>query len=213
MATKLIIVRHGETAWNRGTIYRGTHDVPLNDNGRRQAQLTAAALQKQAIDAAYTSPLSRASETAQIVLEPHGIIATDEDDLLDFDYGEWTGKEEAEVRRIWPAEYSEWSTRPHEARPPGGTTLEEIYNRCFPMMVSAAKQHDGGTVALFSHRVVNKLLVLGALGLGLERFPFIVQGNCAINTVLFREGEFTIESLNGTAHLIEGGVEVLEADF
>lgn len=81
------------------------------------------------------------------------------------------------------------------------------------MMVNASKRHDGGTVALFSHRVVNKLLALGALGLGLERFPFIVQRNCAINTVLFREGEFTIESLNGTAHLIEGGVEVLEADF
>ena len=213
MTTKLIILRHGETAWNRGTIYRGTHDVPLNDNGRRQAQLTAAALQKQPIDAAYTSPLSRASETARIVLEPHDITATDDDDLLDFDYGEWTGKEEAEVRRTWPAEHEEWITRPHQARPPGGTTLAEVFNRCLPMMVNAAKRHDGGTVALVSHRVVNKLLVLGALGLGLERFPFFLQGNCAINELLFREGEFTIEALNGTAHLIEGGVEVLDADF
>ena len=172
------LVRHGETAWNRGNIYRGTQDVPLNDNGRHQARLTAAALQRQTIDAAYTSPLSRASETAQIVLEPHNIAATH-----------------------------------HKARPPGGTTLREIFERCFPMMVECAKRHEGGTVALFSHRVVNKLLVIGALGLKLQRFPFIVQGNCSISEFLVHDGEFTIETLNNTSHMVEGGVDVLDADF
>ena len=153
-------------------------DVPLNDNCRHQARLTAAALQRQTIDAAYTSPLSRASETAQIMLEPHNIAATH-----------------------------------HKARPPGGTTLREIFERCFPMMVECAKRHEGGTVALFSHRVVNKLLVIGALGLKLQRFPFIVQGNCSISEFLVHDGEFTIETLNNTSHMVEGGVDVLDADF
>ena len=133
--------------------------------------------------------------------------------LLDFDYGEWTGKEESEVRREWPLEYEEWSARPHEARPPGGTTLREIFESCFPMMVDCAKRHEGGTVALFSHRVVNKLLVLGAMGLELQRFPFIVQGNCSISEFLVHDGEFTIETLNNTSHMVEGGVDVLDADF
>ena len=213
MATRLIIVRHGETAWNRGNIYRGTHDIPLNDNGRQQARLTAEALKGHAIDVAYTSPLSRAAETAQITLEPHGIEAIHHDGLLDFDYGEWTGKQEEEVRQTWPAEYEQWTTRPHEARPPGGTTLGEVSERCYAMMVEVAARHDGSTVALFSHRVVNKLLVLGALGLGLERFPFIVQGNCSFNEFLAQDGEFTIESINSTAHMTGGGVDLLTTDF
>jgi broad specificity phosphatase PhoE len=213
MATRLIIVRHGETAWNRGNIYRGTYDIPLNDNGRQQARLTAAALKRYPIDIAYTSPLSRAAETARITLAPHGIEASPHQDLLDFDYGEWTGKQQEEVRQTWPAEFEEWSARPHQARPPGGTTLQEVSDRCTTMMVEVAARHDGSTVALFSHRVVNKLLVLGALGLGLDRFPFIVQGNCSFNEILVQDGTFTIESLNNTAHMIEGGVDILTADF
>ena len=213
MATRLIIVRHGETAWNRGNIYRGTHDIPLNDNGRQQARLTAGALKERTIDVAYTSPLSRATETARITLEPHGIEAAHHDGLLDFDYGEWTGKQEEEVKQSWPAEYEEWTTRPHEARPPGGTSLHEVSERCVAMMVEAAAQHDGSTVALFSHRVVNKLLVLGALGLTLDRFPFIVQGNCSYNEFLVQNGEFTIEVINSTAHMTGGGVDLLTADF
>lgn len=213
METRLIIVRHGETAWNRGNVYRGTNDVPLNDNGRQQARLTAAALKGVPIDFAYTSPLSRAAETAQIVLEPHDIEASHHDGLLDFDYGEWTGKQEDEVREIWPAEYEAWTTQPHEARPPGGTTLGEISERCCAAMVETATRHEGSTVALFSHRVVNKLLVLGALGLALDRFPYIVQGNCSYNEFLVRDGEFTIQTINSTAHMIAGGVDVLETDF
>ena len=81
------------------------------------------------------------------------------------------------------------------------------------MTIEITKRHEGSTVALFSHRVVNKLLVRGALGLELERFPLIAQGNCSINEFLVRDGEFTVETLNNTAHVIEGGVEVLEADF
>ena len=213
MATCIITVRHGETPWNRESIYRGTRDIPLNDNGRLQARLTAAALQKRTIDSAYTSPLSRAAETAQLTLEPHGIDAVAHEALSDFDYGEWEGIQQEEVKERWPTEYEEWMTRPHEAHPPGGTTLREVFDRSYSMMVEVARQHEGGTVALFSHRVVNKLLVLGALGLSLERFPYIVQGNCSYNEFVFEDGEFTIETLNSTVHMTEGGVEVLKADF
>ncbi len=211
--TCIITVRHGETEWNRERIYRGSRDIPLNDNGRRQAAVTAAALQKRTIDSAYTSPLSRAAETAHLVLEPHGIDAVEDEALSDFDYGEWEGVGQDEVKQRWPAEYEEWTTRPHEARPPGGTSLLEVFDRSFPMMVTVARKHEGGTVALFSHRVVNKLLVLGALGLGLERFPYIMQGNCSYNEFIFEDSEFITETLNCTVHMTEGGVEVLPVDF
>jgi broad specificity phosphatase PhoE len=213
MATTILLVRHGETDWNREKIFRGVYDVPLNDNGRHQARLAAKALRSDKIDAGYTSPLSRATETASIVLGPHGIQAEPHQGLLDIDYGDWTGKSESEVVRNWPEEHAEWSGQPHEARIPGGDTLRDVYDRAFTAMEQIAGSHDGQTVALFAHRVVNKLLALGALGLTLDRFPFILQGNCCINKFIRIEGGYLIEYLNDTSHIRYAGADVLGEDF
>ena len=83
MRTELLIIRHGETDWNREKIFRGTYDVPLNKVGRQQARLAAVALEQEQINVAYTSPLSRATETATIVLEPHGLTAIPSNGLTD----------------------------------------------------------------------------------------------------------------------------------
>ncbi len=214
MSTTIILVRHGETVWNRGNIFRGMYDIPLNDNGRDQAHLTAEALKAYPIDVAYTSPLIRSVETARIVLRPHKIEAILHECLLDMNYGEWTGKEDTEVARKWPKEHADWKSRPHTVRPPGGgTTLQEIFDRAFATMEDLARRQDGRTVALFSHRVVNKLLIIGALGLQLERFPFIVQGNCCFNEFELTKRGFIIKSLNNTSHITNAGTDVLQADF
>jgi broad specificity phosphatase PhoE len=213
MSTTILLVRHGETDWNREKIFRGVYDVPLNDNGRLQAQLAAKALRLDKIDAGYTSPLSRAVETATIVLGPHGIHAKPHQGLLDINYGDWTGKSESEVVRNWPEEHAIWSGRPHQVRIPGGDTLEDVFDRAFGAMEEIAERHDGQTVALFAHRVVNKLLVLGALGLTLDRFPFILQGNCCIDKFTRVEGGYLIEYLNDTSHIRYAGADVLEEDF
>jgi broad specificity phosphatase PhoE len=213
MSTTILLVRHGETDWNREKIFRGVYDVPLNDHGRYQAQLAAEALGSHKIDAGYTSPLSRATETASTVLEPHNIHAKTHDGLHDFNYGDWTGKTEAEVARRWPDEYKAWNAHPHEARIPGGDTLKEVFDRAFAAMEEIARSHEGQTFALFAHRVVNKLLILGALGLTLGRFPFILQGNCCINKFTRVEGGYLIEYLNDTSHIRFAGGDVLEEDF
>ncbi|HEY47148.1 MAG: hypothetical protein AMJ88_11265 [Anaerolineae bacterium SM23_ 63] len=213
MGTTILLVRHGETDWNREKIFRGVYDIPLNDNGRRQAGLAAEALGSHKINAGYTSPLSRAAETASIILAPHNIHARPHDGLLDFNYGDWTGKAEAEVARYWPDEHAAWNAHPHEARIPGGDTLKEVFDRAFATMEEIAQSHDGQTVALFAHRVVNKLLVLGALGLTTDRFPFILQGNCCINKFMRVEEGYLIEYLNDTSHIRYAGGDVLGEDF
>ena len=129
MSTKILLVRHGETPWNRGRIFMGTYDVPLNENGKEQARLAAQALKDIKLNAAYASPFSRAMETASIVANPHGIPPIIHDGFIDMDYGEWTGKEDSEVARLWPDEYAVWSVSPHSVRPPGGTTLKEVFNK------------------------------------------------------------------------------------
>lgn len=213
MATVILLVRHGETDWNREELFRGTHDVPLNHNGREQARWLGMALKSEKIDAAYTSPLSRAVETAKIVLKSHGIEAMMHEGLLDFNYGDWTGLKETHVASRWPDEHTMWKSHPHSVRVPGGDTLQDVFDRSFNAMEMLVREHVDETVALFAHRVVNKLLIIGSLGLALDRFPFILQGNCCINRLKWTERGYLIECLNDTAHVRNAGTDLLEIDF
>ena len=213
MTTTILLIRHGETDWNREKRFRGTHDVPLNENGLQQARLLGRALLGRAIDAARTSPLSRACRTAEAVLEGRDVMAAVDARLTDFCYGEWQGLEEAEVACRWPDQFRLWSTRPDQARPPGGSTLQEVSEAAFAAMEEAAAKHRGGTVALFAHRVVNKLLVLAAMGLGVERFPFVRQDNCCLTEFQHTPAGYVLCALNDTSHLRGGAVDLLTADF
>jgi probable phosphoglycerate mutase len=213
MSTTILLIRHGETAWNREKIFRGVYDIPLNENGRHQAGHLARALAGRRIDVAYSSPLSRAMETAQIALEPHGIEATVHDGLTDFNYGAWTGLKDEVVAQRWPEEHARWLAEPHAAHPPGGDTLQGLFDRAFASLEELAQRHAGQTVALFAHRVVNKVLVLGVLTLGLERFPFIRQDNCCLNEFERTTRGYVVVSLNDTAHIRRAGADLLKADF
>lgn len=206
-------MRHGETDWNRRQIFRGTHDIPLNENGRAQAKLLGMGLKDRSIAAVYTSPLSRAVETAEIALGQKGVKIGLDERLTDLCYGDWQGLEEAEVKRRWPTEYENWMCRPESMRVPGGDTLAEVSQRAFGAMAEVAAKHLGETVVIVAHRVVNKLLVLGTLGLGLERFPFIRQDNCCIDEFERSERGYVVVSLNDTNHLRRQGVDVLATDF
>ena len=211
--TTILLVRHGETAWNRSKIFRGTRDVPLNENGRAQAALLGERLRSRRIDAAYSSPLGRARETAERALVHRGLAIASEPRLIDFDYGDWTGLEEGEVARRWPELFAEWGSNPVSVRPPGGDTLAALADRAFECMEELAASHAGQTIALFAHRVVNKLLMLKALGLGVERFLFIRQDNVSLNELQRTEAGYVICTVNDTSHLREDSVELLKEDF
>ena len=213
MPTTILLVRHGETAWNREKIFRGVYDIPLNENGRLQARHLSRALAVRSIDVAYSSPLSRARETAQIVLEPHAIDATVHEGFMDFDYGEWTGLDDAVVANRWPEEHLQWVAEPDKARPPGGDTLQGVFETVFESVEQISRRHGGQTVAVFAHRVVNKLLILGMLTVGLERFPFVRQDNCCVNEFERTEKGYVVISLNDTSHIRESGTDLLKEDF
>lgn len=212
-ATTILLVRHGETEWNRKKIFRGTIDVPLNDAGRAQARMLAEALKSRQIDAAFSSPLQRAVKTTEIALAGRGIDVQIDERLRDFCYGEWCGLAETEVAERWPDELTLWTTQPEKARPRGGGTLQEIRDTAFSAMEEIASNYPGRTVALFAHRVVNKVLVLAALGLGLERFPLIRQDNCCLNEFERTDKGYIVVLLNDTGHVRRTGGDVLNADF
>jgi broad specificity phosphatase PhoE len=213
MPTKIFLMRHGETELNRNKAFRGRYDIGLNDMGRRQAVLLRDELKNSRIAYAFTSPLIRAAETAKIVLEPHCIEALACEELTDIDYGSWTGLPETEVKRLWPDRYAQWQDTPYRCRIPEGELLGDVYARAFCEMENIAKSHNGCTIAIFSHRVINKLLVIGALDLNIDSFNKIIQDNCCFNEFERNGHGYIIKNLNVTSHLKNNNIELPDADF
>jgi len=203
--TRILLIRHGETAWNRVEHFRGRADVPLNETGLAQAEATgrrvAAEWQPVAI---YTSPLSRAVKTAEAIAKHFALPVQVHPGLADIDYGEWQGLTPDEARARWPEIAGAWYTAPHMAHIPGGETLADVRARAMTTVKELADCHAGQTIVLLGHTVINRIILLGVLGLGNGRFWRLRQDTCAINVFEAEAGDFTLVSLNDTCHLREG---------
>jgi probable phosphoglycerate mutase len=128
--TRIILVRHGQTEWNRVERFRGRADVLLNDTGLAQAEATgrrvAAEWNPTAI---YSSPLSRSVKTAEAIAKHFSLVVQIHSGLSDIDYGEWQGLTPDEARSRWPEIVEAWYNAPHLARIPSGETLDDVRAR------------------------------------------------------------------------------------
>jgi broad specificity phosphatase PhoE len=151
--------------------------------------------------AIYSSPLVRAVNTAEAVAKPFNLPVRIHPGLIDIDYGDWQGLTPEEARRRWPQIIDAWYKTPHTARIPNGETLDELRMRAMSAVKDLIAKQPGETIVLVGHTVINRIILLGVLGLGNERFWRLRQDTCAINVFEFDQGEFTLVSLNDTAHL------------
>ena len=118
--TQIILVRHGQTPWNQDKIFRGSRDIPLNDQGREEARLAGEWLKGETIHAAYCSPLSRARDTGEAIARHHGLQVVDLPGLTDLCYGDWEGLPLTEVKVKYADLYRQWETAPaHRPFPRG----------------------------------------------------------------------------------------------
>ncbi len=200
--TTILLVRHGETEWNRIERFRGSADIPLNENGLRQAELLARRIRAEWTPAAvYSSPLSRSIKTGEVIAGLFNLKVEVHEGLSDINYGEWQGLTPAEVRDRWPELFERWETCPAGLHFPGGEALEERQAKGVAAIREIAEKHDGETVVCVGHTVINRLILLGLLDLGLDYFWRIRQDNCSLN-VLQKKGKFFIcITLNETGHL------------
>jgi probable phosphoglycerate mutase len=117
------------------------------------------------------------------------------------DYGEWQGLTPDEARARWPEAVDAWYNAPHTAHIPGGESLDDLRSRGLKTMNELSMLHRGQTIVLVSHTVMNRIILLGVLGLGNDRFWRLRQDTCAINVFEVEGGVFTIVKLNDTCHL------------
>jgi phosphoserine phosphatase len=208
---RFLIVRHGETDWNRAGRFQGQIDVPLNDHGRSQAAGAREFLKDVPIDFAFTSHLLRPKETAQIILEAHpGVTLQTNQDLQEISHGLWEGKLEAEIAADYAQELVDWRTKPETVQMPEGENLQEVWDRAgqaWQDILNKVGDVDQ-TGIVVAHDATNKVLLCQLMGLQMTDFWKVKQGNGAVTVVSYPNGikELPmIQALNLTSHL-SGGI-------
>ena len=199
--TRFILIRHGQTGWNKQERFRGWVDIDLDETGRRQAQAAARRVSPWGVSAIYSSPLKRALATAQALADIAGLGVNAIDGITDMHFGVWQGMSIAEVKDSYPDQFDQWCNRPDALEIPDGETLEDVRIRSVAAIEELATSHEGQTIAVFTHRVVCKVLLCHLLGLDNSHFWQIEQDTTAINVFELEQGKPTVHLINDTCHL------------
>jgi len=209
MTTDIILIRHGETAWNAERRLQGHLDIPLNPEGERQAALLgaalAAALTDAPIDLIVSSDLSRARQTAQAVADALGTTVQIDPQLRERCYGGFEGLLYSEIEARFPAQFAAWQARDVDAElPPGknvGETFRGFYARATGAILAWGAANPGKTLALVAHGGVLECAYRLALGLPLETPRDFKVFNASINRFRCGDGRLQLQSWGEVAHL------------
>lgn len=200
---RILLARHGETAWNAEGRYQGQEDIPLSPVGEAQARALGERLLDVSIDRAVASPLSRALRTAQLALgEQRAWMLTTDDGLKEIAHGEWEGLLAHEIRARDPERLHAWRETPHEVLMPQGESLQHVFDRAWPALQRACAGMDSDeTLLVVAHDAVNRVLLCRVLGLPLQRLWSFRQAPTTLNLL---EGpdidHLDVVRLNDCAH-------------
>jgi probable phosphoglycerate mutase len=204
----IILIRHGRTAWNtengQAKRFRGSIDLPLADKGKAQARTTAQRLASVPLAAIYSSPLQRASRTAQFIGKPHGLAIQKVPGLRSMDYGQWAGQTHIDVAQRWPELYHRWRHDPFSIQVPGGESMACLRDRALSALQDILAQHiDGDILVLVSHQVITRTLVCSLAGMPNPGYWWIRQGLCNLSRFDYHpaRNEFVLAGLNDVCHL------------
>jgi broad specificity phosphatase PhoE len=181
---RLLLVRHGETVWNREGRYQGVIDVPLSPAGERQAAALAVQLRSEPIAAVYSSTLRRAYHTAVPIAAAHGLTVIRDPRLNEINQGQWEGLRPAEIVQRWPELHARWQQEPLAVRLPGGETLEEVRARVLAALDDIVLAWAGRTVCIVAHQGSLAVIRSQALGLTLAEALRAALPNASVEAVV-----------------------------
>jgi broad specificity phosphatase PhoE len=199
----IFLIRHGNTEFNKKKIFRGYFDVPLDDTGIKQAEKTGDFLKDIKFDSIYSSPLARAYKTAEIIKKYQGndLKVIKEDGFTDMNFGAWEGRGYDEVSTIYPEIYKKWLMEPFKMFIPNGETLYNAQNRSWETMKRIIIESTDSVLAIVTHRIITKLLILKMLDINESGIWKINQDPCCINIFEYNYGIFFVSKLNYNFHI------------
>lgn len=188
MTTRLYLVRHGSTPLTMEDKFSGAEGVHLSEQGRQQVERLAARLQGRNIAAAYSSPLDRTVETAEIITQPHGLKLTTLDGLREISHGHWEGLTRREVEQRFGDEYTAWEEDPFTFAPEGGESGLSVLSRALPAIREIVVRHRDQTVLVVSHKATLRLLISSLLGFDPRGYrDRLDQAPACLNIMDFRD--------------------------
>ncbi len=197
--TLVLLIRHGDTP-TAGKILTGwTRGIHLSERGRAQAEALVGRLEGLPLEAIYSSPLERCRETAAPLAKARGLPVRLRRDLLEVNYGEWSGRSIRQLARTkaWRAV----QRTPSAVRFPGGESLPQVQARAVDAVRDVARVHEGGVVAVVTHADVVRLALAGLLGLPLDLYQRLAVNPCSISAVALGDAEVRVLRVNDTGEL------------
>jgi probable phosphoglycerate mutase len=182
----LLLVRHGETPWNREGRYQGRTDIALSTDGEAQARALGARLAGLPIHIAISSPLARTRRTAEYVLGDRAVTLETDEALIEISHGQWEGQLASDIELSHAEMFGTWRSRPDRDVPagPGAETLGDVEARAWPVLVrTCARLGVDETAMLVAHDAVNRVLLCRVLGLPLSRVWMFRQSPAALNVL------------------------------
>jgi len=197
----LILVRHGETEFNRQRLILGHGPEPLNDKGQAQALSAAVAVSKDTPFVLYASPLARTIQTAEAIASESSVDLTPMPGLEEIDAGDMEGLTGRDLQERYPEVMRVWRTDPASAMMPDGESLGNVQNRAWSAITDIAQRHIDDTVVVVSHNFPIQAILCKALGIPLNNFRQLRVDLGSITRMEVRDSIFTLLSLNETWHL------------
>lgn len=202
MATNLVLVRHGQTAWNKRERFRGRVDIPLDQTGHTQAELVARRLAGESPAAAViSSPLQRAAQTGRAIAAAQHIDLQTAEALVDIDFGRLSGLSPDEAQAQYPDIYSAWITAPHALLFPKGESLARVRARFADYLWPLATSYDGTRVIMVSHLAVCRVALCYLLQLPESAFWQFDLDTASVSELRLSRGQSVLLRLNDTSHL------------
>ncbi len=201
----ILLVRHGETAWNREGRYQGRTDIPLSDVGQTQVAALGRRLATIPIKCAYASPLSRAKNTAEAILADRDVPLWLDAGLMEISHGEWEGKLASDVELSHAEMFGIWRTRPGRTSPagPGAETLGDVETRAWAVLDRACEGlGETDTALIAAHDAVNRVILCRVMGIPLERIWSFRQAPASLNVLSGPSiAELQVVRLNDSDHV------------
>ncbi len=201
---KIMLVRHGETYWNVSGKIQGRSDIELSPKGIEQAEILAKYCPFERADAVYSSDLKRARMTAEILAKKFNLSVATVPELREVSFGDWEGNNFRDLSKTEPENVEKFFRRPDELKISNGETFAELQTRAMiglKKIIAAHTNDENSQIIVAAHGAVNRAILCAILDIPLRNMWLLSQFNTAVNILRVDDGFFTVDLINGTAHL------------